>query len=149
MKINKYNIGKEGTTDSRQVQSGLLVGGISNQGVEVTEEAQRLKETHLIFGQPFNGSQDVSGDISNAQNISASGGDLTLKKDVDAEGEIGGNIYADGNISAGGNVSGVKLQVMWKLIMLPLLHLMLLQLLYLNCWVIHLIFLLVNLIQLI
>lgn len=108
MKINKYNIGKEGTTDSRQVQSGLLVGGISNQGVEVTEEAQRLKETHLIFGQPFNGSQDVSGDISNAQNISASGGDLTLKKDVDAEGEIGGNIYAEGEISAGGNVSGVK-----------------------------------------
>ena len=108
MKINKYNICKEGTTDSRQVQSGLLVGGISNQGVEVTEEAQRLKETHLIFGQPFNGSQDVSGDISNAQNISASGGDLTLKKDVDAEGEIGGNIYAEGEISAGGNVSGVK-----------------------------------------
>ena len=66
MKINKYNISKEGGSDARQVQGGTLIGSISNKDAEVSDEAQRLKETHLIFGQPFNGSQDVSGDISNA-----------------------------------------------------------------------------------
>lgn len=108
MKINKYNVGKESGSDSRQVQSGTLINTISNKDAGVSEEAQRLKETHLIFGQPFNGSQDVSGDISNAQNITASGGDLTIKEEVDEEGANGGNIIADGNILAGGNVSGTK-----------------------------------------
>ena len=108
MKINKYNVGKESGSDSRQVQSGTLINTISNKDAGVSEEAQRLKETHLIFGQPFNGSQDVSGDISNAQNITASGGDLTIIQETDDEGVNGGNIIADGNINAGGNVSGSK-----------------------------------------
>ena len=108
MKINKYNISKEGGSDARQVQGGTFISNISNKDAEVTDEAQRLKETHLIFGQPFNGSQDVSGDISNAQNINASGGDLTIKQEVDDEGVNGGNIIVDGNINAGGNVSGSK-----------------------------------------
>ncbi len=108
MKINKYNVSKEGGSDARQVQSGTLINSISNKDAEVSDEAQRLKETHLIFGQPFNGSQDVSGDISNAQNITASGGDLTIIQETDDEGVNGGNIIADGNILAGGNVSGSK-----------------------------------------
>ena len=50
MKINKYNVSKEGGSDARQVQSGTLINSISNKDAEVSDEAQRLKETHLIFG---------------------------------------------------------------------------------------------------
>ena len=102
MKITKYNTKKEGVSQIQQTTNNE--GGVSATVVNTTE----LNETHLIFGQPFNGTQDVSGDLTNAQNITASGGDLTIKTETDAEGEIGGNIVADGNISAGGNVSGVK-----------------------------------------
>ena len=70
MKIYKYNVGKEGGDSTvRTATSGS--GGTTVINSDTAEEAKRLKETHLIFGQPFNGTADVSGDITNAQNITA------------------------------------------------------------------------------
>lgn len=105
MKITKYNKAKEEGSTGRITDSGTLISSPSYASAEVCDEAKRLKETHLIFGQPFNGTADVSGDISNAQNITASGGDLTVKSDYDEEGLNGGNIYADVDIEAGNDIT--------------------------------------------
>ena len=107
MIINKYNVSK-GTTTSEGVQSSGVIYSSSGSSSEISQEAKRLSETHLIFGQPFNGTQNVEGDINNAQNINASGGDLTIKANVTDEGTDGGNINADGDITAGNNVIGKK-----------------------------------------
>lgn len=40
-------------------------------------------DTHLLWGQPFNGTQDVSGDLSNVGNISANG-DIIANGDITA-----------------------------------------------------------------
>ena len=66
MKITKYNVGKGDGSSARVEGGGLLISTGSGHNSEVSDEAKRLRETHLIFGQPFNGTQDVSGDISNA-----------------------------------------------------------------------------------
>lgn len=108
MKITKYNKAKEEGSTGRITDSGTLISSPSYASAEVCDEAKRLKETHLIFGQPFNGTADVSGDISNAQNITASGGDLTVKSDYDEEGLNGGNIYADVDIEAGNDITAVN-----------------------------------------
>lgn len=108
MKITKYNVGKGDGSSARVEGGGLLISTGSGYNSEVSDEAKRLRETHLIFGQPFNGTQDVSGDISNAQNISASGGDITVKSEWTEEGTEGGNITADGNITAGGDITAVE-----------------------------------------
>lgn len=105
MIINKYNVAK-GTSEG--VQSSGVIYSSSGSSSEISQEAKRLSETHLIFGQPFNGTQNVAGDINNAQNINASGGDLTIKANVTDEGTDGGNINADGDITAGNNVIGKK-----------------------------------------
>ena len=107
MIINKYNVAK-GTATSEGVQSSGVIYSSSGSSSEISQEAKRLSETHLIFGQPFNGTQNVAGDINNAQNINASGGDLTIKANVTDEGTDGGNINADGDITAGNNVIGKK-----------------------------------------
>lgn len=104
MKINKYNIPKENGSSVRASGVTTVVSATSSVSAEICEEAKRLKETHLIFGQPFNGTADVSGDLTNVQNITAEGGDLTVKADNGA----GGNISADGDITAGNNVIGKK-----------------------------------------
>lgn len=93
MKIYKYNVGKDGG-DSTVRTATSSSGGTTVINSDTAEAAKRLKETHLIFGQPFNGTADVSGDITNAQNITAEGGDITVKKD----GEVGGNIIAEGYV---------------------------------------------------
>ena len=66
MKITKYDRAKEEGSGSRVISSGTLISSPSSATAALCDEAKRLKETHLIFGQPFNGSQDVSGDITNA-----------------------------------------------------------------------------------
>lgn len=94
MKIYKYNISKGDSSSGRAESSSSSGSSTTVYNSETAEEAKRLSETHLIFGQPFNGTADVSGDITNAQNITAVGGDITVKKD----GEEGGNITAEGYV---------------------------------------------------
>lgn len=109
MKINKYNKPKDNSGTGRiSGGSTTIINGSTSDRAAYSDEAGRLSETHLIFGQPFNGTQDVAGDLSNVQNITATGGDITVKSITDADGTKGGNIYADGDINAGGNVTGVK-----------------------------------------
>lgn len=71
--------------ESKGESSGGNIGGIAN----VTSSSTSLA-THTIFGQPFNGTQDVRGDLKDANNIIANGnvstdGDLIVKG-VDEEG---------------------------------------------------------------
>lgn len=109
MIINKYNKPKDNSGTGRISGGGTtIINGSTSDRAAYSEEAGRLSETHLIFGQPFDGTQDVAGDLSNVQNITATGGDITVKRVVDGDGAKGGNIYADGDIEAGGNVTGVK-----------------------------------------
>lgn len=109
MIINKYNKPKDNSGTGRISGGGTtIINGSTSDRAAYSEEAGRLSETHLIFGQPFDGTQDVAGDLSNVQNITATGGDITVKKVIDGDGAKGGNIYADGDIEAGGNVTGVK-----------------------------------------
>lgn len=66
-----------------------------------TTSTQYLKlDTHTIFGQPFNGTQDVGGDISNVRNITTIGGDINVKSTSDDVDKVGGNINADGIVTA-------------------------------------------------
>lgn len=108
MKINKYNKPKDNSVTGRAGGATTIINGSTSDRAAYSDESGRLAETHLIFGQPFNGTQDVAGDLSNVQNITATGGDITVKSVTDADGTKGGNISADGNIAAGGNVSGIK-----------------------------------------
>lgn len=104
MKINKYNKPKV-ISGAGRISGGItIIGGSTSGGAS----SGKLAETHLIFGQPFDGTQDVEGDLTNVQNIIAEGGDIRVSSVDDADGKVGGNIYADGDIAAGGNVSGVK-----------------------------------------
>lgn len=107
MKINKYNRPKANSTEGRAGTTSTIVSG-GGATSEVSTQAKQLSETHLIFGQPFNGTQDVAGDITNVQNITTSGGDINVKATEDDEGLEGGNIYADVDIQAGNNVIGKK-----------------------------------------
>lgn len=56
----------------------------------VTSGGSGTLETHTIFGQPFNGTNDVRGDLSDVDTISANGdiitdGDLVIRgKDEDS-----------------------------------------------------------------
>ena len=75
--------------DNKGGSSGGSSGGIVN----VTSSSTSLA-THTIFGQPFNGTQDVKGDLRDANNIIANGnvstdGDLIVKG-VDEEGVYNG-----------------------------------------------------------
>lgn len=75
--------------DNQSVSSAGSGGGIIN----VTSAPTTLA-THTIFGQPFNGTQDVKGDLKDANNIVANGnistdGDLIVKG-VDEEGIYNG-----------------------------------------------------------
>ena len=110
MKINKYNKPKENSGAGRTGggSSTTIIKGSTSDRAAYSDESGRLSETHLIFGQPFDGTQDVAGDLSNVQNITATGGDITVNSITDIDGTKGGNIFADGDINAGGNVTGVK-----------------------------------------
>lgn len=96
MKITKYNRKKDvsGSNNSVAASSSYSSSGIVAQGQNNT-----TLEKHTLWGQQFDGTTDVSGDITNAGNIEANG-DITVNSSTDNEGKtIGGNITADGNIS--------------------------------------------------
>ena len=99
MKINKYNKPKGSSSSGRSSGGITYISGGGSGGY--CDEALRLAETHTIFGQPFNGTQDVSGDLTDVTNITAVGGDITVKADEDGN---GGNVIADkfiGDVDAG------------------------------------------------
>ena len=85
-----------------------------------SESAIKLKSTHYIFGQPFNGTFDVSGNMEVGGNIDKVGrinaSDNINAKSLTLSGDISGakNISMDGNligakdISMNGNLSGVN-----------------------------------------
>ena len=104
MNIIKYNSSKDSTNARTGDNTTVINGGTPSGG----ESSGKLSETHLIFGNPFDGTQDVSGDITNVQNITAVGGDVVVKSQLDSDGEYGGNIEADKNIKAGGNIEADK-----------------------------------------
>lgn len=98
MKIAKYNISKDNNSGNERIGSKQN-GNNSVYSANInTDMANSLTETHLIWGQPFNGTQDVAGDILNAQNISNSG-DINVNYYTDDAGEHGGNITAAKTIS--------------------------------------------------
>ena len=89
IQIQKYNKSKD-TGDNNRITY--------NSGGD-TQYKQTELETHTIYGQPFNGKQDVGGDMSNITNITTVGGDINVKATTDSEDKVGGNINAEGTIS--------------------------------------------------
>lgn len=95
MKITKYNRKKDASANNSTASSSYSSSGIVAQSQNTTPTLEK----HTLWGQQFDGTSDVSGDISNAENIEANG-DITVNSSTDTEGKtIGGNIKADGNIA--------------------------------------------------
>ena len=63
MDIIKYNSSKDSTNTRTGANTTVINGGTPSGGN--SESSGKLSETHLIFGNPFDGTQDVSGDITN------------------------------------------------------------------------------------
>lgn len=89
IQIQKYNKPKDSGKDSRIIYN--------NEGT--TKQGNQELETHTIYGQPFNGKQDVGGDMSNITSITTVGGDINVKATTDEQDKVGGNINAEGTIS--------------------------------------------------
>lgn len=84
MRINKYNKPKNSTSGSgRATNTVTFVGGSISGGGGICDEARKLLETHLIYGQPFNGTQDVDGELTTSGSITADG-DISTKAAVNA-----------------------------------------------------------------
>lgn len=86
--VKSFSKSKESSGSASGTSSGALVQ-------KVADVAKKLSETHYIFGQPYNGTNDVSGDMSNVHNIVA-GGDVTIDGDYvikgfDSDGNYSGN----------------------------------------------------------
>lgn len=80
MRIIKTNVVKTNTDASTIYINGGVNGSSSNNSAAQTsdysqhsESASKLENAHLLWGQPFDGTQDVSGDITGAGNITATG----------------------------------------------------------------------------
>ena len=108
MKIYKYSVNK-----------GSNEGGTTYiSSSSVSSSTTSLAETHYLWGQPFNGTQDVSGDIDNVDDINSSG-NITVTVQKDSEGFRGGNIKSVGGdiiaeqrtedgSTVGGTIKGVN-----------------------------------------
>lgn len=94
MKIVKYNSSSQSTSNNSSNSSNggtTYIGGTS-----VTNNSSVSLDMHYIFGQPYNGTQDVDGDLSNVDNIYADGNISSSSATID-------------NISAQ-TISGVSLE---------------------------------------
>lgn len=102
MKFVKADITRSSTNSSTTSSSGQYSSSSSG-GVSYSGSATLT--THNIWGQPFDGTQDVAGDMTNVDSITATGNISTdgqiLIKQVDSEGNVvNGNdliIGVDGN----------------------------------------------------
>lgn len=93
MKITKYNRKKDTSTVS------------STTGSIAVSQNQTTSESHTLWGQQFDGTNDVSGDINNAGNIDATG-NITINSSTDNSGNVvGGNLKADSTITGNNIVS--------------------------------------------
>ena len=97
MKITKYNRKKDAIASNSNASSS---SSYSSSGIVAqSQNTTPTLEKHTLWGQQFDGTSDVSGDITNAGNIEANG-DITVNSSTDTEGKtIGGNIKADGNVA--------------------------------------------------
>ena len=90
MKITKYN---------RKKDTSIVSSSSSTGGIAISQNQTTSLESHTLWGQQFDGTNDVSGDINNAGNIDATG-NITVNSSTDNNGNVvGGNITADGNIT--------------------------------------------------
>ena len=83
MKINKYNISKE-TKNSSTIRGDVITNTTTSVNTEL--------ETHTIYGQPYNGTQDVGGDMSNITSITTVGGDINVKATTEESLGFTGNL---------------------------------------------------------
>ena len=94
MKITKYNKKKDTSTVSSTTGS-----------IAVSQNQTTSLESHTLWGQQFDGTNDVSGDINNAGNIDATG-NITINSSTDNSGNVvGGNLKADSTITGNNIVS--------------------------------------------
>lgn len=103
MKIVKYNSSTATTSSSSSNGGGYGGFGVGGNGA-----VKASLDMHYIFGQPFNGTQDVSGDLT-ANNVYANG-DVTVSGSVGANGDVtvSGSVTASGDVVSSGTVKGIK-----------------------------------------
>lgn len=96
MKITKYNRKKDTSTTTTSSVSG---------SIPINQSQNTSLESHTLWGQQFDGTNDVSGDINNAGSIDATG-DITINGSTDNSGNVvGGNLKADSTITGNNIVS--------------------------------------------
>ena len=64
----------------------------------ITSGGSGTLETHTIFGQPFNGTNDVRGDLSDVDTISANS-DIITDGDLVIRGKDEDSVYTDQNLA--------------------------------------------------
>lgn len=102
MKITKYNRKKDVSAANNGTSSYY---SYSSSGIAQSQNTTPTLEKHTLWGQQFDGTTDVSGDISNAGNIEANG-DITVNSSTDNSGNVvGGNLKADSTITGNNIVS--------------------------------------------
>lgn len=95
MKITKYNRKKDTSTTTTS----------SGGSIPINQSQNTSLESHTLWGQQFDGTDDVSGDINNAGNIDATG-NITINGSTDNSGNVvGGNLKADSTITSNNIVS--------------------------------------------
>ena len=67
-----------------KAKDGTSYKATSSSGFSNSKNVTASLDTHNIWGQPFNGTEDVSGDLRNVGNVTASGniqteGDLVIR----------------------------------------------------------------------
>jgi len=90
--INIKSFGKKRNSGDSSTSSSN--SSTSSTGYATTVNTVTELDTHLIFGQPFNGTQDVEGELNNVTNINATG-NITCNEINAENATINNNITAD------------------------------------------------------
>ena len=90
---------------SKNSDGGATSGKTSAINLTVADSAKKLSETHTIWGQDFNGTQDVDGDLISSGEVKASNGlstqGMKIAKDTDKTTFTNGTLYQfDANVKA-------------------------------------------------
>lgn len=101
--FRKYSRARENgsTTLITSGNGGLASGGGNSDYAAV---AGRLEQTHYFWGQPFNGTQDVTGSLTGVEDILASGVIHTKYIDIESDASVGGKLYVESDTKVGGNL---------------------------------------------
>lgn len=103
--IKHYSKSKENATGSSSTSKNYYYNGSSSSS-DRAKFADALTNTHTLWGQDFNGTQDVSGDMTGVGTINMSG-DLNMSGALNINGPINmsnGNILGVHNIEASGDI---------------------------------------------